>query len=329
MVDGRQVVVKYVDQDYFPFERDITAYFSSKEQRSKQENHCVELIDVLYPPPLRHSGQSNSKRWNVVFLVLPLLRPVDSPPFDTFGEAIDFFRQLFEGIQFMHQHRVAHRDITFNNVMLDPSSMFPEGFHPCSRYKRCDGHGMAKRYTRTTRPPRYVLIGFGLSHHYKSAVSDPLLPVVHGGDATVPEFRGKKSGRGKKTNPFQTDIYYAGNLIRQVFDKPSSKEMVSLWGPGFHGFRFMRHLIEKMVQDDPTKRPTIEQVVEDFELIVKELSSWKLRSRMRARKVTDDPYYWFIDQTIYWMIDPTIHWMRRIKSIALRRPAIQSFPRDL
>lgn len=35
-----------------------------------------------------------------------------------------------------------------------------------------------------------------------------------------------------------------------------------------------------MVQDDPTKRPTIDEVVQQWEGIRKGLSSWKLRSRV-------------------------------------------------
>ena len=58
-------------------------------------------------------------------MVMPLLRPYDDPNFDTIGEAVECFRQLFEvvlivivddyvlklfqGLQFMHKHRVAHR----------------------------------------------------------------------------------------------------------------------------------------------------------------------------------------------------------------------------
>jgi hypothetical protein len=35
-------------------------------------------------------------RDDVVVLVMPLLRMYDDPPFETFGEAIAFFRQMFE-----------------------------------------------------------------------------------------------------------------------------------------------------------------------------------------------------------------------------------------
>ena len=56
---------------------------------------------------------------------MPLLREFDSPRFDTLGEVMAYFRQLFEvrlsssrviyginpgqGIQFLHEHHIAHR----------------------------------------------------------------------------------------------------------------------------------------------------------------------------------------------------------------------------
>ena len=52
-------------------------------------NHCVPLLDVLHPP-LKDGGRV------LRVLVMPYLRPFDSPIFDIFSEAIDCIRQLFE-----------------------------------------------------------------------------------------------------------------------------------------------------------------------------------------------------------------------------------------
>lgn len=45
----------------------------------------------------------------------------------------------------------------------------------------------------------------------------------------------------------------------------------------------MEPLVTDMVQDDPTKRPTMDEVVTRFREIKNKLSTWKLRSRI-ARK---------------------------------------------
>ena len=63
-----------------------------------------------------------------------------------------------------------------------------------------------------------------------------------------------------------------------------------------------------MVQDDPRKRPTMDEVVARFETIRKSLSSWKLRSRVVPRKEM-----WF--QAIPHRVK---HWVRRIGFILKR-----------
>jgi serine/threonine protein kinase len=110
----------------------------------------------------------------------------------------------------MHERNVAHRDSTANNIMLDPSGMYPDGFHPTQINRRPDFSGRAKRHTRTRRPPRYYLIDFGLSRRY--ATRDAFDDSLRGGDRTAPEHQ-----REGPCNPFQTDIYYLGNLIREKF----------------------------------------------------------------------------------------------------------------
>ena len=98
--------------------------------------------------------------------------------------------------------------------MLDPSGMYPDGFHPVKINRTRDFKGKAARYDRTQRPPRYYLIDFGLSRQYSSrnALDKPL----RGGDKSAPEHQNQN---GRLCNPFHTDIYYLGNLIRERFLK--------------------------------------------------------------------------------------------------------------
>ena len=94
--------------------------------------------------------------------------------------------------------------------MFDPSEMYPQEFHPAQMDRSRDIKGGAKRYTRTQRPPRYYLIDFGLSRQYRSrkALDIPL----RGDDESAPEHLNTA-----RCNPFHTDIYYLGNLVRQEF----------------------------------------------------------------------------------------------------------------
>ncbi|KAJ6625394.1 hypothetical protein B0H10DRAFT_2003291, partial [Mycena sp. CBHHK59/15] len=46
----------------------------------------------------------------------------------------------------------------------------------------------------------------------------------------------------------------------------------------------MKKLVDDMIQEDPTKRPTSSEVLSRFKEIKAGLSSWKLRSRVVHRK---------------------------------------------
>ena len=74
----------------------------------------------------------------------------------------------------------------------------------------------------------------------------------------------------------------------------------------------MAGLITDMVQDDPGKRPTIDEVVTRFNDIQKGLSSWKLRSRVV--KINDNGLVGFFRGIT--------HWSRRVQYIVRRVPAV-------
>jgi len=198
-LDGKHVMLKRIFPDEGSHELRIMQLFSSSEVARDRRNHCVPLLDVIEIPNTVTCQK---------LMVMPFLRPFNNPRFQTYGEFVAFFTQVCEGLQFMHQKNIAHRDCTANNIMFDPSEMYPQGFHPAQPNRTRDFKGKARRYTRTQQPPRYYLIDFGLSRQYLSreALDEPL----RGGDKSAPEHR-----NGTRCNPFHTDIYYLGNLVRQ------------------------------------------------------------------------------------------------------------------
>jgi len=164
----------------------------------------------------------------------------------------------------MHENHVAHRDCTYENIMLDPSGMYPNSFHPADPRKTKDFRRNVKGYSRTRRPTRYLLIDFGLSRFYDPAGGPPLDQPLRGGDKSAPEHQDGKT----PCNPFPTDVYYLGNLAREDYMQR------------YYGLEFMQPLIDDMVHEDPTKRPNMDEVVIRFAEIRSKLSSWKLRSRL-------------------------------------------------
>ncbi|KZT29111.1 hypothetical protein NEOLEDRAFT_1057150 [Neolentinus lepideus HHB14362 ss-1] len=286
MSDGSLVALKKVHKPSYPYEIAIALLFSSDALASDPRNHCIRIIEVLQVPDDE----------DFAILVMPYMRKYDLPRFDTFGEVVSFFIQAFEGLQFMHAHLVAHRDCDGRNIMMDGVHLYPQGFHPVDTIMKPDMSGWAKHTTRTLHPVKYYLVDFGLSRRYSAEDLPPREPPIRGGDKSVPEFQHSD----EPVDPFPTDVYYLGNMIREGFIQKR------------YGFEFIEPLVSDMVQDDPSKRPTMDEVVSRFETIRKSLSSWKLRSRIAERD----------ELAIIEFYRAIIHWRRRIGYFIRRIPAV-------
>ena len=76
-------------------------------------------------------------------------------------------------------------------------------------------------------------------------------------------------------------------------------------------------LINEMTRGDPLKRPTMQEVMTGFEGAIGLLSSWKLRSRALGQGTGLQNYK-----------HDGSHWARRLKLIAMSRPAVPSVQID-
>jgi hypothetical protein len=81
--DGKRVTLKKVEQSDHPNEVELALFLSST---SDPRNHTVPIYEVL-------SRQDES---DFQILVMPRLRELKSPPFETCGELVECFRQLIE-----------------------------------------------------------------------------------------------------------------------------------------------------------------------------------------------------------------------------------------
>ncbi|RPD52343.1 hypothetical protein L227DRAFT_537172 [Lentinus tigrinus ALCF2SS1-6] len=257
--DDEMVAIKQIDRSDHPYEVEIGRYLTTPPLSDNPRNHCVPYLEVLQDPYVA----------NIQLVVMPLLREYNDPPFTTVGEAVEFFHQAFEGLQFMHAHHVAHRDIMMLNIMMDSKPILPHMFHPTATQKTRDFSNYVRPYTRTARPVRYYLTDLGLSRRYSPEEPNPLEVPIFGGDKSVPEFRKDPYA---PANPFRTDVYYMGNLVREDFLQ-LYKNLV-----------FMEPLVARMVQDTPEARPTMDEVVAEFKSIASKLSSFQLRSRLVWRR---------------------------------------------
>ncbi|RXW20907.1 hypothetical protein EST38_g4933 [Candolleomyces aberdarensis] len=301
--DSSQVVLKLVQKaESEPEEVKILKFFSEEPMASDPRNHCIQLIAVLEPP-----GDEDH-----VIVVMPALRPYDDPEFDTVGEGLDFIRQLLEGFAFLHTHRVVHRDVRSENVLLDGAKIYSEKWFPWEPDRKSDYTGRIRpRHSRTESPPRYFIIDFGFSMHYAPEHMPPAEIPLQTTDPSVPEFKNPTT----PCDPFPIDVYTVGNLIRMDFiDGNPENDAYN----GRQGFEFLRPLTSAMTEEDPAKRITMEEAVLRFNEVVKGLSSWKLRSR--AIRITGGRVE--EDDTLTKLYLFGSHWTRRIGYMARRVPAI-------
>jgi hypothetical protein len=104
---------------------------------------------------------------------------------------------------------------------MDASELYPEGYHPRDIDRSRDYTRRAKHYTRTEKPPKYYLTCFGKATHYSEDGPVFDLP-TWGFDKSVPEFCVVPP---RPCNPFATDVYYLGNMLKehfQVVSRPRS-----------------------------------------------------------------------------------------------------------
>lgn len=97
--------------------------------------------------------------------------------------------------------------------MMDGRDIYPDGFHPIKTTMTVDFSGPARHLTRTERPPKYYLIDLGLAKQYRPEERPPSETIARGGDKSPPEHRTPSL----PCDPFPTDVYYIGNLIREEF----------------------------------------------------------------------------------------------------------------
>ncbi|KAF7312487.1 Protein kinase domain-containing protein [Mycena indigotica] len=84
--DGRLVILKAVSTRVHPHEVEIARLFSSPPLSEDPRNHCVPILDVLQDPDDA----------DIQILVMPRLLSMRQPLYETVGEVVDAFRQIFE-----------------------------------------------------------------------------------------------------------------------------------------------------------------------------------------------------------------------------------------
>ncbi|KAF8508935.1 hypothetical protein BU17DRAFT_56469 [Hysterangium stoloniferum] len=252
IVDNLKVTLKLVPTD--TEEIPIARFLSSGDLREDPRNSAVPIMDVL---PLPDTD-------GLAILVMPFLRDFFDPPFRYRIEFIELIRRLLQGLEFMHENNVAHRDACWFNIMMDATNLIPRGFHHVDTHSH-DGNRYSK-FTYKTRisvaPVQYYFIDFGLSSRFSSFEGRRLVIGTVGQNYFVPEFSSPVP-----YDPFPIDIYQVGGVIMNLVEI-------------YYGLNIFRPLAMAMMQKDPALRPDASASLFQFENIVSKMSKRKLKGRV-------------------------------------------------
>ncbi|KAI1795563.1 kinase-like domain-containing protein, partial [Ganoderma leucocontextum] len=282
--DGRIVVLKQVNKSNCPWEEEINRMFTMSDLlASDPHNHVAPVYDVLQSPLDK----------DIIILVMPYFMRINGVRFSTVGEGVECMRQLFEGLQFLHRHNLAHCDIHINNLMMDPAPLFSESPHPVRPHRSYDFKRRVTQLTRTSHPTKYYYIDFGLSILCRPPDASPLIHVSFGGDKTVPEYEEPAVLR----DPYKIDVYCLGNLLQNQF-LGKSRYFDSL-GP----------LLSEMTHRDPGERPSVDEAFARFKQLRGSLTQRALRSRVVYKGESGIPRFCracrHLSRTLYWTATKT------------------------
>ncbi|KAJ6516869.1 hypothetical protein C8R47DRAFT_1268607, partial [Mycena vitilis] len=209
---------------------------ASSPMATDSHNHCIHLIEILHVP--------EEIELNLDLIVMPPSLHIawDRYPFSTVGEGVEFLSQIFEYCDgcVSHPERCS--------ALATP--------HPWQNNKTRDWTGKPlPARSRTVNPVRYYWIDFDLSGEHDPSKGPPRTDPCYGGtrEWAFPE----------QCNPFAVDVWCLAKMVHRNFIS-RTEGCTAEYAQNTKGFEFMRGLLADMAQDDPAKRPTMDEVVERF-----------------------------------------------------------------
>ncbi|KAI0765735.1 kinase-like domain-containing protein [Trametes elegans] len=232
------------------------------------QNRCVPVHEIL-PDPFDPQ---------LSLMVMPYLRPCNNPDFSTVGDVIEFINQTLEGLAFLHRHRIAHRDVAIENIMMDAECLYPDGHHPVRLEHTPDALYEVKPLLRGERFIRYYYIDFGLSLRFPEGTTPSAIGRV-GRDKEAPELSSTVT-----YDPFKLDIFVLANMYSKEFEQK------------YNSTQFLLPLIDPMRKTSPSLRPTAAQALEKWHEIRAELHESLYRWRLGPK--TEPAFERMVNDTV-------------------------------
>ncbi|KZW01255.1 hypothetical protein EXIGLDRAFT_603211 [Exidia glandulosa HHB12029] len=260
--DGKAVILKLIERE--DLSEQHMRYLNGDGRCEDIRNHTVPLLDVLRPPLLP----------SCTIIVTPRLVPWDNWPFTRVSEVVDFVHQILAGLAFMHELHLVHLDASVANIMMDGLHLYLEPDHPARPGRALNDFRSVRRLERheSPAPVKYYYIDFGQSVRFQSLEDRRPLRRPGAQDRTVPEER-----YPDPCDPFALDVYCVGNVIKEYI----LEVRVRPAGTVYWNVRFLRRLVQDMVGENPSSRPTAAEALARFAAICETLKEDDLRKPLR------------------------------------------------
>ncbi|KAK0215535.1 hypothetical protein IW262DRAFT_1465202 [Armillaria fumosa] len=199
-------------------------------------DHTVPILEIIPIP------DDEEKR---VFMVMPMFKRFYQAPFHCRSEFVDAFRQLLEGLDFMHSLNKAHVDVSLLNYLMESSKVCPKGYHFANRVSY-DGvyWSLPTRPRCCVGPVRYYLIDFESTQEFPDGKENAVAKrPLRCGVKSSPEF-----SLGLPCNPFKLDVYNAAATFFELCEQ-------------YHGLDDFKPLLLDMMSEDPLARPDMAEVL--------------------------------------------------------------------
>ncbi|KAJ7616439.1 hypothetical protein FB45DRAFT_757225, partial [Roridomyces roridus] len=145
----------------------------------------------------------------------------------------------------------------------------------------------------------YYLGGFELgSRHHPSDGPRYTNPTVEDPEMFIPEFRLK----GGPYDPLAVDVFLLGRMMSEMLDGREESTQRKT-----RGFNFMRGLLADTMNDDPTKRPKMAEVVRRLDGIKSHL--WWRKSQARLARPDANFVTRILRDAAHWVPVGSVGWL--------------------
>ncbi|PPQ70715.1 hypothetical protein CVT24_000831 [Panaeolus cyanescens] len=233
--DGNDLMIRLVSGSETSEELAVWQRLHSPALKNHPRNRSIPVLDYVHFDGL-------------TFIVMPRWDCPTSQDFATVEEILYFAECILDFVDFLHENRILHRDLTEQNICVNVLGSVDEMYAT----GRCD-----------LKNALYAVIDFGHSVAY------PLQCELDQVMSTL--AYGTELGKSSERNPFQVEMYWVGMMLNRCLRV--IEEFVPEIGP----------YIDNLINRDEGHPPSAREALEQFHQLTAKLGVEQLKAPLKYR----------------------------------------------